>query len=138
MKEHHFCTYREYFKQICILALLQQNESGLFPLQTKTELAVICSRTFMFGGSQAQFQTVIHDPLYLYAVFSLNLTLCHLHISIKHCRCHIESKDLQVYLSNNLVTPVKLLRRGMWCSGLTLPLVCPAPTSFLSHILIWH
>lgn len=69
-----FCTYREYFKQICILALLHQNESGLFPLQTKTELPVIYSRTFMFGGNQAQFQTIIPDPQYLYAVFSLHLT----------------------------------------------------------------
>lgn len=98
MKEHHFfCRYREYFKHsICILGLLHQNESALFPLQTKTELPVIYSRIFMFGGNQAQFQTIIPDPLYLYAVFSLHLTLCHLQISVKHCRCHIESKDLKV------------------------------------------
>lgn len=81
---------------ICILAFLHQNESELFPLQTKTVLPVIYSRTFMFGGNQARLQTIIHDPLYLNAVFSLHLTLCHLHISVKHCKCHIESKDLQV------------------------------------------
>lgn len=116
-----------------VLAVLHQNKSKLFPLQTERQ------NMLRVRAESSRSESIRDHPRQLLMTHCACMQILHLPSDLTSPPCICWTLQMSRWapgpastecLSNNLVTPGRLSRSRMCCSGPILPLVSLAPPPF--------